>query len=154
MIRSPRRRPGAPRSGTAAVEFAVVLPFLMAVSLGIVEIGRLVMVAQLATNASRESARYAVQGNATTAEVKAYTLQYLAAAGVPNSAVTTFAVDYQTTSGGATAWTATADPKTVPAGAPVRVQLKVDYNTVSWLPTRFFLGSGTQVEGVTVMRRE
>src|SRR5688572_22407659 len=91
------RRPAPPRRGAAVAEFAVVLPVLLLFVMGIVEIGRLVMVAQVATNASRESARYAVQGAADSATVRTYTEEYLAQAGIPPSAVSDFTIEHQQT---------------------------------------------------------
>ena len=79
-----RRQPA--RRGAAIVEFTVVIPVLLTFILGIVEIGRLVMVAQVATNASREGARYAVQGAANTSTIDSYLRTYLAAAGLSNTA--------------------------------------------------------------------
>src|SRR3954452_10078322 len=93
------RRPRRPRRGAAIVEFAVVAPLLMMFVLGIIEIGRLVNVAQVATNTSREGARYAVQGGANTSTIDAYLRTYLASAGMTNTAggsnsAVTVAVEY------------------------------------------------------------
>jgi Flp pilus assembly protein TadG len=142
----------------AAVEFAVVLPLLLLFLLGIVEVGRLVMVGQLATNGSREAARYAVQGSADPAAVEAYARQHLAQTGIPDAAVTDFAIEAYTptTVKGAavTAWNAVPTLSAVPQGTPVRVRFLINYDRVSWLPTRFVLRSGAQVQGVSVMRKE
>jgi Flp pilus assembly protein TadG len=155
MRTAPARRP---RRGAAAVEFAVILPVLLLFILGIVEIGRLVMVGQLATNGSREGARYAAQGSADSATVEAYTRQYLAQTGIPSAAVTGFAIESQSTSTTngvpTTSWSAVADPSAASQGTPIRVRFLINYDQVSWLPTRFVLGSGTRVEGVSVMRKE
>jgi Flp pilus assembly protein TadG len=51
-----------PRRAVAAVEFAVILPFLMIVLVGIWEVGRLVHVQQILNNSAREGARLAAQG--------------------------------------------------------------------------------------------
>jgi Flp pilus assembly protein TadG len=150
-------RPGSTqkRIGAAIVEFAVVAPILMVFILGIIEIGRLVMVAQVATNASREGARYAVQGSASTSTIDAYLRTYLSSAGLSNtgsgagSAVT---VSIETLSGAT--WAPTGDPSTASAGTPVRVTVSVNFNSQSWLPSRFFVGNNTQVQGVAVMRKE
>ena len=53
-----------------------------------------------------------------------------------------------------TTWATTTNPSALAAGTPIRVKLQVDYDRVSWLPARFFLGNGTKVEGVSVMRKE
>ena len=52
MFVSATRPAGRGRRGAATVEFAVVIPILLTFILGIIEVGRLVMVAQVATNAS------------------------------------------------------------------------------------------------------
>lgn len=150
MFARPRR---PTRRGTATIEFAVVVPILLTFILGIIEVGRLVMVAQVNTNAAREAARYAAQGNASTPTIDSYTRTYLSAAGVngaSSTTTTTVAVEYQ--SGGS--WAATADPSKLPPGTPVRVTVSVNFGQQSWLPAQFFVGSNTRVRGVAVMRRE
>jgi len=112
--------------------------------LGIIEIGRLIMVAQVNTNAAREAARYAPKAPQTAD--RRYLRPQLpnrgrgqrAAAG-SNSAVTV-AVEYQS----GTTWTATTDPSTLPSGTPIRVTVSANFNQQSWLPSRFFVGNNTQ----------
>ena len=150
-----RRPTRARRRGAATVEFAVVVPVLLMFILGIIEVGRLVMVAQVDTNAAREAARYAAQGGGDTTAVDAYTRTYLTAAGISNAAsgqnsAVTVAVEYQS----AGAWAAATDPSTLPSGTPIRVTVSVNFNQQSWLPTRFFVANNTQVQGVAVMRKE
>jgi Flp pilus assembly protein TadG len=50
------------RSGVAAVEFALLLPIIMLILMGLWELGRLVEVQQLVDNAAREGARQASTG--------------------------------------------------------------------------------------------
>ncbi len=59
------------RTGAAVVEFAVVAPLLFMLTLGLMEVSRMVMVKQLLINASREGARLAVLPGATSDEVLA-----------------------------------------------------------------------------------
>ena len=47
----------SPERGAAVVEFAIVLPFLMLLLMGIIELGLLFYSQQILTNASREGAR-------------------------------------------------------------------------------------------------
>ena len=70
-------RKRASRRGVAAVELAVVLPFLLLLLLGIWEVGRMVEVQQLLTNAVREGGRQASTGVKTVAQVKDEVVQYL-----------------------------------------------------------------------------
>ncbi|HHT9130371.1 MAG TPA: TadE/TadG family type IV pilus assembly protein [Candidatus Brocadiaceae bacterium] len=48
------------QKGTAAVEFAIVLPFLMAIVFGIIDFSLLLYDKQVITNASREGARLGI----------------------------------------------------------------------------------------------
>ena len=70
-----------------AVEFAIVLPLLLALLLGLMEIGRLVEVSQILDNAARESGRQASTGQRSTAEVRDAALDYLRFAGIKTDGV-------------------------------------------------------------------
>lgn len=65
------------REGTALVEMALVLPIFVAVTLGIVEFGRAMMVGQLVTNAAREGARLGIIDGSSNAEVRTSIEQFL-----------------------------------------------------------------------------
>ena len=58
------------RVGAAAVEMAVVMPFFVMVVLGIVELGRAMMVSQMLTNAAREATRLAIVDGSSNTSVK------------------------------------------------------------------------------------
>jgi Flp pilus assembly protein TadG len=58
VLRPLRRR----RDGSAAVELAFVAPILMTVLFGLWEIGRMIQLQQVLSNAAREGARVAAQG--------------------------------------------------------------------------------------------
>src|SRR5687767_3509461 len=94
MLLRPIARPNR-RRAAAAVEFAVVVPVLLLFLLGIIEYGRLLMVAQITTNASREGARYAVQADTTAADVDTYVRTYLTQSAVPSGAVASVTTEYQ-----------------------------------------------------------
>ena len=69
--------------GQAAVEFALVLPFLLVMLIGIVEFGRAWNQHQVITDAARESARKAsLYGATSEAEVKKVATDAMAAAGI------------------------------------------------------------------------
>ena len=57
-----KERPSSRRGGTAAVEFAVCLPWIMFLLFGIWEVGRMVEVSQVMWGACREGARQASTG--------------------------------------------------------------------------------------------
>ena len=124
------------RRGAAAVEFAVVLPLLMFFTLGIIEYGRLVMVQQILSGASREGVRLAVADTATTSQVASQVNSYLASARVPNASVTV----------------SPSPPSSAADGTPVTVTVSIPFSQVAWLPPLFNLG--TTLQSTSVMRRD
>jgi Flp pilus assembly protein TadG len=125
------------RRATAAVEFAVVAPIFLLLVFGMIEYGRMVMVYQVLTNASREGARVAVLDGATTASVTAQVNTYLS-----NGTIT-----------GATVTVTPNPPSTAEFGDPVTVTVSIPFSQVSWLPSPMYLG-GKTLTSSTVMRRE
>lgn len=142
------------RRGAAVVEFAVVAPLMFTLFFGMVEIGRAVMVGQLAVTASREGARMAVQTGSTVSEVQNFVEDYLEAAGIPTAAVT-IAIENQTSSGGS--FGATGNLTTVPTGMGVRCNVDINFAQVTWLPQNFaysVMPGGAEISGSTTMRKE
>src|SRR5262245_53357546 len=89
MVRRKTNKPRRP--GVAAVELAVVLPFLVFLLLGVWEVGRMVEVKQLLVNAAREGGRQASTCNKTISQVQDDVVNYLIRNGiksVKNSDVT------------------------------------------------------------------
>jgi len=104
---------------------------------GMIEYGRMVMVQQIITNASREGARTAVLDGATTASVTAAVNGYLTSGSISGATVTV-----------------NPDPPSNAAyGDPVTVTVSVPFSQVSWLPSPMYLG-GKTLTSATVMRRE
>ncbi len=123
--------------GVAAVEFAVVAPVLFLLILGMIDVGRALMVQNMLTNAARDGARAASLGGATAVEVEAQVVSFLAGSNVPGSSVTV-----------------TPNPLTSAAvGDPVTVDVQVPYSAVSWLPSSFFF-KGVTLDSTIVMRSE
>jgi Flp pilus assembly protein TadG len=104
---------------------------------GMIEFGRMIMVQQILTNASREGARMAVLDGATTSSVQTAVQNYLQGATVGNAQVTVNP----------------DPPSSAGYGEPVTVTVSVNFNQVSWLPSPMFLG-GQALSAATVMRRE
>ena len=125
------------RRAAAAVEFAVVAPVFLLLVFGMIEYGRMVMVYQVLTNASREGARVAVLDGATTATVTSQVNSYLTSASIS----------------GATVTVAPNPPSGAQYGDPVTVTVSIPFSQVSWLPSPMYLG-GTTLTTATVMRRE
>ena len=76
------------RRGATLVEFAIVAPVLFLFILGMAEFGRMVMVQQILTNASREGARRAILEHAAASEVETFVGDYLANTSVSGATVT------------------------------------------------------------------
>jgi Flp pilus assembly protein TadG len=127
----------AVRGGVAAVEFAIVAPLLMMVVFGIIEFGRMIMVQQILTNASREGARRAIIEDATHTEVQALVSTYLTNASVSSADVTVQPVDLSN----------------VGFGDPVTVTVAVPFDDVSWAGAAWFLG-GSMLQAETIMQGE
>jgi Flp pilus assembly protein TadG len=125
------------RLAAAAVEFAVVAPVFLLLVFGMIEYGRMVMVYQVLTNASREGARASVLDGATTSSVNTTVTNYLTDAFIS----------------GATVTVSPNPPSGAQYGDPVTVTVSIPFSQVSWLPSPMYLGSRT-LASTTVMRRE
>jgi Flp pilus assembly protein TadG len=129
------------RRAAAAVEFAVVAPLLFVLLLGIIEFGRGMMVIELLNSAARNGARVGALQGTSTATINTAVSNALTNSGV-NGATTTVLVNG-----------ASADASTAQTGDAITVSVSVPYNSVSWLPTGFFLENSNLGTNV-VMRRE
>jgi Flp pilus assembly protein TadG len=128
------------RRGTAVVEFAIVLPVFFLMIFGMLEFGRMVMVKQVLTNASREGARLGVLDGATTSEVETQVEAYLTSAAIPFTA-------------GDVVTVSPSPPSSAGYGESVTVTVTVPFDDVSWLPSPMYLGA-TDDQSTTSMRRE
>lgn len=128
------------RQGAAAVEFALVAPLFFLLVFGMIEFGRMIMVQQVITNASREGARMAVLDSQTptASDVTSAVSTYLQNAGISGETVT---ID-------------PAEPTTAAYGEPVTVTVQVPFSSVSWLPAPMFINADTNLTASAVMRRE
>ena len=80
------------RCGIAAVELAVVAPLVVGLLVGLLEVGQLVKVNQIVSNAAREGARKAATGVNTYADVQTTVANYLTNAGITNQSGLTVTV--------------------------------------------------------------
>ena len=82
----PRNR--SRRKGVALVEFALVLPLLLILLIGIWEVARVIQVQQTVQNAAREGGRQASTGKRTATEVIQAVKNYITRAGYTSTNVT------------------------------------------------------------------
>ncbi|MBN1396196.1 MAG: pilus assembly protein [Pirellulales bacterium] len=141
-LERPCRRCRINRQGAAAVEFALVAPVFFLLVFGMIEFGRMIMVQQVITNASREGARIAVLDSQTptASVVEQQVRDYLDNAAIPGD--------------NATIIINPSEPTTAAYGEPVTVTVQIPFSSVSWLPTPMFIGADTNLTASTVMRRE
>ncbi|RJP33486.1 MAG: pilus assembly protein [Candidatus Omnitrophota bacterium] len=133
-----RQNPIRNERGAATLEFAMVLPILLAFLFGIIEFGRIMTVSNLLTSSAREGARVAALPGATNAVVLAKISEELAHAGLSYD---DFEFD-------------PVDLSTAARDTPITIRVIINYESIAWVPG-FFPGlNGIQLEGVTVMRKE
>ena len=119
---------GLRRAGAAALEFAIACPLLFLIFLGMVEIGRAMMVAGSVANAARVGARSAAVSGGGYSSAVAAVAAVLSDAGLPSSTAPTVTVN-----GVAVTDDDSFDAAAVP-GATVTIQVALPYASVSWLP--------------------
>lgn len=139
----------ADRKGAALVEMALVLPIFFAVTLGIVEFGRAMMVGQMVTNAAREGARVAVLDGSTNAAVTQEIRDFLQQAINVDPALVV--VDITVTPG-----PGNDDPANQLSAAQARdlcsIEVKVPFNEVSYLSAKYL--KDKTLSGHAAMRHE
>ena len=113
------------REGTAAVEFAVVLIFIVPLLIGLWEVGRLVEVEQLMNNAVREGARQASTGNKNAAGVQQDVANYLTVNGITCS-TSNVTVTNKTSA-------ARNDPTTANQLDQFHVEVQIPFDSVRWV---------------------
>lgn len=126
------------------MEFAVIAPVFLLVVFGMIEYGRMVMVQQVITNASREGARVAILDGASTASVTTVVNDYLEAGSidVANASQSDLNVAINP-----------PNPSSANFGDSVTVTVTVSFAHVGWLPSPMYLGNAN-LTATTVMRKE
>lgn len=121
------------RRGAAAVEAALLAPLLVIVTLGAIDIGQLINVAQVQSNAARMGTRMACRnGMADATTVRESVREYVAnsfpareASEIYTAVEVTVCKEDGTEIG--------SDLDLIPAGDPVFVRVNIDFSAVRWL---------------------
>ena len=155
------------RQATAAVELAVLLPFLFTLIYGIWEVGRLIQVSQVVSNSAREGARQASTGSVSSStvgadgsfDVHSYVGYYIQNSGLPISGTITVTVTNETqnlssevtvTPGASPVLnftqvgsTPTLDPaQGANQGDVLRVDVVYPYSPARWIPVNSYFTVG------------
>ena len=139
------------RRGAAAVECALVLPFLMLVVLGIIECGQVMTAQEVITNSAREGARLASLGGSTIGtststganEVNNRVRGYLDSGGVASSTATISVTDLDAT---------ITDLPQSNTGDRIQVSVSVPFSRIAWSTPWFF--GGATLSNTSIMRKE
>jgi Flp pilus assembly protein TadG len=124
------------RRGVAAVELALLLPFLLILLLGSWEVGRMVEVNQVLDNAVREGARQAASGQLTNAQIQQVVVAYLQNAGLPTGNVVVTVTDLTAPGTDATAATQMDH---------FQVTVSMPFNDVRWVNLYLVSNSTSQL---------
>jgi hypothetical protein len=125
------------RGGTAAVEFAMIAPLMIGFTFGMLELGRIMMVKQTATHASREGARIAIRPSSQSEEVIERVEQELAVLGIEDATVE-------------------LDPESIEdaePGSTIKVRVAVSIASITWVSDFLQLGDA-DIIAESSMRRE
>jgi Flp pilus assembly protein TadG len=142
-----RRR--ARRRATNVVEFAVIAPIYLMIVLGIIELGRGLMVTMLLFNGARIGARVGTLEGKSTTDIKGAVNDYLSSMGISGDAVTVDVNDNVT------------DAMNAQQGDEITVIASISASKVTWVPgvqLVGFLSNGTDrdftLQGEFTLRRE
>lgn len=136
MRRRPRQRPAI-----AAVEFALVLPFLVTGFLGIFEVGRAILVKETLSNAAQRACRRASLPGKSNSDVTTDIDDALSSAGISGYSSTIQVNDV------------TADVSTASRGDKVSVKVSVPASQVLWLTGYFVKSSMVESETVVMLKQ-
>lgn len=130
------------RPGIAAVELALVLPFLMTFLLGTWEVGRIIEIQQILTNAAREAGRQASAGQLDNTAISTLVTQYLKQEGLTTTNVTTTIINK-----GYTGNTTPADnnPQNATDLDQLEVTVKIKLADVRWVNFTVFTAGVTDL---------
>ena len=134
------RRPG---KGASAVEFAIVAPIFFMIVLGLIEMGRALMVMEQLTEAARRACRVAVVDGTSSAIIKQAAVDYLTGVGIQGETAGISIND---------APLDTVEAMNMPSYTEITVVITIPVASCTWLPGGEFLSGN--FSGQYTMRRE
>ncbi|MCS7168709.1 MAG: TadE/TadG family type IV pilus assembly protein [Gemmatales bacterium] len=132
------------RSAIATVEFALSLPLLLVLMLGVWEIARYVEVQQIVNNAAREAGRQAAGGSKSVAEIRQSVSQYLQSAGLTPNGFELSVTNLTNPS--------SRDPREAYNLDALEIVLSLPYRNVNLSLTSLFIPSSARIRSRVVWR--
>ncbi len=130
------------RDGASAVEFALVAPILFTLVFASIDCARAMMGMDLLANAARTGGRVASITNKSNSDVTTAVNNQVTNSGFA-SAQTTIAVNGSTGT----------DVQTAKTGDQITVTVSMTYDSISWLPAKWYFGGSTLTRSF-VIRKE
>jgi len=141
-MKSAKSKRRAWRRGAAAIELAIVAPFIFLLVFASFEFSRMMMVRQAPTNAAREGSRHAALiTTQSTTKSKTVVMDQLRGVICQDGEGPIIRVKFSHASVAA-----------LPPGTPITTTVVVDCADVSWLPPMFF--AGAKISSTSAMIRE
>lgn len=139
----------ARRLGIAAVEFAIVLPVFTIFIIGMLEIGRMIMVREMLNDAARKGARTGIQRDKGNSDITADAVDVMEHDNKIPTGKTNVVITVKDPSG-----TTLTDSLNAVSGSTVTVQVQVQAQYVSWIQSYMFYGSTTYDSETVVMMKQ
>jgi len=140
--------------GSAAVEFAVVLPLLLMVLFGIIEFGLLIYNKAMITNASREAARAGVVFDSDPATGSLDRLNATELANIVNGYCQSYLITFSSTPQAPQTTTTPGNPETMASGQLLTVSVSYHYDYLLMPAFLSDLAGGLDLVANTTMRAE
>jgi Flp pilus assembly protein TadG len=154
MRRPPGRNWDHHRQGAATVEFAVVVPVLTILILGLIEYAQVINVSQTVSSASRRGARLAARSTTgKVSEVKDFVTKYVVSSIPRTSADQIAAAVKVTVANGSGVPLTGSDLNSASSGSSLAVEVALKYDTVRWFRHFGALDNKT-LKAITTVRRE
>jgi Flp pilus assembly protein TadG len=132
-----------PRKGLAVVELAIIVPVLVFLTIGMIEVARGLMVKETLSNAARKGARTGILPTGTTASITADINQVLS----DNKIDTNYATVTVMVNG------KVADASTAVQHDQISVKVSVPVSKVAWITPLFLPGSDIESDTLIMMRQ-
>jgi Flp pilus assembly protein TadG len=144
---------GDTRRGAAAVELALVVPFLAILFLGMTEMSRMLIVKVALNNAARKGCQTGILTGKTNQDITADTIDVMRTRGFSSTQFNPPSVGSVTITVTDPGGTSVSDALSATAGSKVTVKVAVPVSSTAWI-TSYFLSSTTSQSETVVMKKQ